>query len=195
MIKMVNKICPICKKEFIPYRNIQKYCSNKCLKVSRKEYLKLYKSLHKKYLKNKNKEYRLNHQEEIKEYRNSHRKEISICHQKYMKNRLKIDNYFRLICNIRSRIRIAIKRNSKKSSSIDLLGCSINRLKIHLEKQFKPGMSWTNYGFYGWHVDHIKPCSSFDLSKLKEQRKCFNWKNLQPLWAEENLQKYINYDK
>ena len=68
-----------------------------------------------------------------------------------------------------------------------LVGCSIDQLKQHLEFQFKPGMTWNNYG--KWHVDHKKPCASFDLSKPSEQRKCFNWKNLQPLWAEENLSK------
>jgi hypothetical protein len=47
-------------------------------------------------------------------------------------------------------------------------------------------MNWDNYGFYGWHIDHIRPCASFDLSKPSEQRKCFNYTNLQPLWATEN---------
>ena len=50
-------------------------------------------------------------------------------------------------------------------------------------------MSWDNYGLHGWHVDHIKPCASFDLSKPIEQRKCFNFNNLQPLWAIDNLRK------
>lgn len=50
-------------------------------------------------------------------------------------------------------------------------------------------MTWENYGFYGWHIDHIKPCDSFDLMNSKEQEKCFNYRNLQPLWAEENFKK------
>jgi len=54
-------------------------------------------------------------------------------------------------------------------------------------KQFKPGMTWDNYGYYGWHIDHKVPCSNFDLSKPEEQYKCFHYTNLQPLWAEENL--------
>ncbi len=48
-------------------------------------------------------------------------------------------------------------------------------------------MSWENYG--KWHVDHILPCASFDLGKPEEQFKCFNYKNLQPLWATDNLKK------
>ena len=57
-------------------------------------------------------------------------------------------------------------------------------LRLHLQSKFKPGMSFSNYG--KWHIDHIIPCSRFDLNKEEEQYKCFNYKNLQPLWAEEN---------
>jgi len=59
----------------------------------------------------------------------------------------------------------------------------------HIEKQFKPGMNWENYSLYGWHIDHIRPCASFDLTKEEEIQKCFHYSNLQPLWAEENLKK------
>ena len=69
------------------------------------------------------------------------------------------------------------------------MGCSIEELKIHLEKQFRDGMSWNNYGMYGWHIDHIKPCSAFDLTDLEQQKICFHYSNLQPLWAKENLSK------
>ena len=72
-----------------------------------------------------------------------------------------------------------------------LIGCSLEELKKHLESQFKPGMSWKNRGRNGWHIDHIKPCASFDLSKSEEQHKCFHYSNLQPLWAKENLRKGI----
>jgi len=74
-----------------------------------------------------------------------------------------------------------------------LVGCSIDQLKQHIEKQFKKGMSWDNWGIYGWHIDHIKPCASFDLTKESEQKKCFHYTNLQPLWAKENLKKYNHY--
>ena len=68
------------------------------------------------------------------------------------------------------------KKNSKKEL--------INAYK---QKQFKVGMSWSNYG--KWEIDHIKPCASFDLSKPREQRKCFHYTNLQPLWKLENRSK------
>lgn len=107
------------------------------------------------------------------------------------KNRLKTDINFKLLKNIRDRIRIAIKRNSKCDSTIKLIGCSIEFLKCYLQSQFKLDMSWSNYG--EWHIDHIKPCSSFDLSKPEEQELCFHFTNLQPLWALDNLQKSNKY--
>ena len=65
----------------------------------------------------------------------------------------------------------------------------MEKLKKHLEKQFQKGMTWNNYGMYGWHIDHIIPCSAFNLNLESEQRKCFNYTNLQPLWAIDNIKK------
>jgi hypothetical protein len=84
---------------------------------------------------------------------------------------------------------MAIKNNSKFGSTLTLLGCSIAFVKKHLEKQFKPGMTWKNHSQFGWHIDHIYPCASFDLSKPEEQQFCFHWSNLQPLWWYDNLEK------
>ena len=50
-------------------------------------------------------------------------------------------------------------------------------------------MTWENHTTHGWHIDHVKPCAVFDLSKPEEQKKCFHYTNLQPLWAKENLSK------
>jgi hypothetical protein len=68
-----------------------------------------------------------------------------------------------------------------------LVGCSIEELRLHLESQFVAGMTWANYG--EWHVDHIRPCAMFDLTQDAQQRECFNWSNLRPLWGVENLRK------
>jgi hypothetical protein len=70
-----------------------------------------------------------------------------------------------------------------------MLGCSFEFFKGYLEAQFKVGMTWDNHGVNGWHIDHIYPCSAFDLSKPEEQMKCFHYSNMQPLWANENILK------
>ena len=90
---------------------------------------------------------------------------------------------------LRSRLGNAIKRknSSKNNTTIELLGCSIYVLKGILEEKFKEGMTWENHG--DWHIDHIKPCASFNLLDEEEQKKCFHYTNLQPLWALENLSK------
>ena len=66
-------------------------------------------------------------------------------------------------------------------------------LKYHIESLFRPGMTWENYGFRGWHIDHIIPCSYFDLSIDENQLICFNFKNLQPLWQPDNFKKHNKF--
>lgn len=97
----------------------------------------------------------------------------------------------RLRANLAGALR---KRNIRKTNvSCDLFGCSIDFLMGWLENQFQEGMTWENWGreFYNgeksWHIDHIKPCNTFDLSKPEDQKKCFHYTNLRPLWETENL--------
>jgi len=94
-----------------------------------------------------------------------------------------------LIQNIRSRIRTVLKSKKKSEATIKLLGCSYEQFIKHFESLFQPGMTWENYGVHGWHIDHIIPCSAFDLAKEEEQKRCFHWMNLQPLWAKDNIRK------
>lgn len=75
----------------------------------------------------------------------------------------------------------------KAATTMELVGCSADDLRAHLERQFTDGMTWGNYG--DWHVDHVRPCSSFELTDPAQQRECFHWSNLQPLWAPDNLSK------
>lgn len=70
-----------------------------------------------------------------------------------------------------------------------IVGCSRPALIAHLESLFLPGMSWSNYGRKGWHVDHIKPCCTFDLTQHAQVLACFNFRNLRPLWAHEHLRR------
>jgi len=90
--------------------------------------------------------------------------------------------------NLRCRVRSVMKgKGTKSARTMELLGCSVEHLRAHLEHLFQPGMSWDNFGT--WHVDHIRPCASFDLTDPAQQRQCFHWLNLQPLWADDNRSK------
>lgn len=111
-------------------------------------------------------------------------------------NRKRMENnpILRVLSGLRTTIVRAIHNASgqKNSSFSSLLGCDTNFLKTHLERQFSDGMTWENYGFGEgkWVVDHIVPCSLFpDLTKEWQQKSCFNWQNLQPLWWLDNLRK------
>lgn len=89
--------------------------------------------------------------------------------------------------NLRSRLGVALKSTPKTFTTLQILGCTITELREHLATQFKPGMTWENYG--QWHIDHKIPCAAFDLTNSKQQSKCFHYTNLQPLWATDNLRK------
>lgn len=108
----------------------------------------------------------------------------------YHKNRYKIDILFKLSKILRSRLNKIIKLNNinKKNNTFNIVGCSPQFLKKYLENKFTEGMSWDNYGFYGWHIDHIIPLSS---AKTEEEiYKLTHYTNLQPLWAEDNRKKF-----
>ena len=79
------------------------------------------------------------------------------------------------------------KKNQKSDTTMKLTGCTLEKLKKHLENKFEDGMDWNNYGV--WHVDHIIPCAKFDLSNPGQQQICFHYTNLQPMWGEKNMQK------
>jgi len=180
----MNKFCKQCNREFKLEYNSQLYCSDNCRQEVRKDFEKKYrKSLKRQIYLNK---YRAEHKEEHKLLNLSWNKRNKKYRTEWQRNYCKNINN-RLKKNLRKRIWDALKFNYKSITTMKLIGCSIELLKSHLEKQFKSGMSWSNYG--KWHVDHIKPCASFDLSKTKEQKICFHYLNLQPMWEEENLSK------
>ena len=108
----------------------------------------------------------------------------------WYKNRIKTNSIFHLTINTRSRISNGLRSigSRKNCKTIEYLGCTFPFLKKHLENQFQSGMTWENYG-PAWHVDHIKPLATFDLSNQVEQSIAFNYKNLQPLFAMDNWKK------
>ncbi len=107
----------------------------------------------------------------------------------YLKERRHNKINERLAHNSRVRINVAIKGICKSIHTMELLGCTIDEFKMYLENKFREGMNWNNYGYRGWHIDHIKPCTMFDLTDSEQQKICFHYTNLQPLWAIDNFKK------
>lgn len=105
------------------------------------------------------------------------------------KKNVKNSEQWKAATRLRSQLRLLVKNISQSKRIIKLMGCDHQTLRQHLEKQFLPNMSWENYGRHGWHIDHIRPCKSFDLTIPEEQCKCFHYTNLQPLWAKDNHSK------
>lgn len=108
--------------------------------------------------------------------------------------RYREDPLFRLVRNLRRRVSLAVTSQSttKDETTLKLVGCTLEHLIGHLESQFREGQCWDNYG--QWHIDHIRPCASFDLSDPLQRKECFHWSNLQPLWGDENLAKRDQWD-
>jgi len=107
----------------------------------------------------------------------------------YEKNKTKNSLIHRLTKNLRTRLNTAIRRKYKSGSSVRDLGCSIQEFIVYMESLFQPGMTWDNWSRLGWHIDHIKPLSSFDLTNREELLTAVHYTNLQPLWAKDNISK------
>lgn len=110
-----------------------------------------------------------------KEYYINNKEKINLNAREKYKN----DINYKIKCILRSRFRLALKNNIKTSSSVKLLGCSLDFFKEWISYQFEDWMLWDNHGL--WELDHVKPCSSYNLLSIEEQKECFNWKNYQPL--------------
>jgi hypothetical protein len=157
---------------------------------------KRWRTEHDKETKEYNKQYYRDHKKEsylhTKKYYLEHNADVRISRNRRTKERLKTDINFKILKICRSRIQRAIKCNFKSSRSVNLLGCTIPELKLYIEKQWKPGMTWENWGRSEgdqWQIDHVIPCAFFDMSDPVEQYMCFNYENLQPLWWKENIEK------
>jgi hypothetical protein len=128
-----------------------------------------------------------------KNYLLQNRKHIIERTRVYRRRREKVDINFKLANYLRSRLTKIVSNNQKVGSAIRDLGCSVDDFKAHLESKFQLGMTWDNYG--SWHIDHIKPLSSFNLANLDEFKTACHYTNLQPLWAKDNLVKSSKYQE
>jgi len=111
----------------------------------------------------------------------------------YFKKRYYNDINYKLAYILRSRFKSALNGNKKGDSTISLIGCSLNEFKEHIQLQLKPEMTWDNQGLV-WEIDHILPCSSFNLSDVEQQKLCFNYTNLQPLFKTTSIAQSFGYD-
>lgn len=127
--------------------------------------------------------------ESSKKYKENHKDKISEYRKYYSNKRRKESEIIRMSENIRRRINSILKRKGfyKKNKTFSIVGCTPIQLKEHLESMFSDGMTWENYGFYGWHIDHIIPLSS--AKNEEELKKLCHYTNLQPLWCKDNLSK------
>ena len=99
----------------------------------------------------------------------------------------------KIAAKIRSRLHDAMENDYKTGYAVENLGCTIEFLKEYLEGKFTLGMTWENRS--EWHVDHIVPLSSFDLTNDEELKEACHYTNLQPMWAKDNLKKNDRYMK
>lgn len=120
-------------------------------------------------------------------YLKANKEKITRDKRAYMARRMAENPSARIANILRTRIGIALSGRCKSASTLNLLGCDLEHFRFHLESQFTEGMTWENHG--EWHIDHIQPCASFNLEDEDEQRKCFHYTNMQPLWASDNLRK------
>ncbi len=197
-------------KEKIAER-VSKYYQKNKLEITAKN--EAYRKKNRKEIAAKSREYYYGNKDEVlrknKEYRKKNKDEIAVRRKDYRKKNLKQENArklwyrhnsinYKLGCNLRSRLRTAIKCGYKAGSAVRDLGCSVDFLKNYLESMFyqhkETGdeMSWGNWGVQRvngprmWNIDHIVPLSSFDLTDRQQFLEAFHYTNLQPLWAEEN---------
>ena len=180
LLKNKEKIA-IQKKEW-KKRNEEK------VKLSEKKY----------YLKNREKrikyqrEYRSIHQREQREFSRKYyfknKERLSKNNTRNARERRKTNPSFKILESLRRRMLHALKGKNKSASTMNLLGVkNIEIVWQRLESLFQDGMTRENHGI--WHIDHITPCTAFDLTDPEQQKKCFHYTNLQPLWASDNIRK------
>ncbi len=175
--------CSRCKKSFEESESYNRKLCSLC-RVQKKQYR--LRNLDK--IRQQSNDYRMLHRDNLNQYLRDYRKQNRNSINEFKRNRHQNDIQYKLGHNLRSRLRSALKRNTKVGSAVKDLGCTIDELKLWLEDQFQSGMTWDNYGTY-WHIDHIIPLASFDLTDLGQFKKACHWFNLQPLRAEDNLSK------
>lgn len=175
---------------------------NKEYRLNNKTKIRKYQNTYRLNNKEKMKQWRIENRDKIEQYKIKNKKKISERHSTHTKHRYNTNVKFKIKYLLRTRVYKALKGENKSLPTMFLIGCEIDYFMYHIQCQFTKRMNWDNHGagnhgkgMKEWHIDHIKPCDSFDLSKPLQQRKCFHYSNMQPLWATINLQKRYKYDR
>lgn len=139
-------------------------------------------------------------QESYKQYNRDYKKRdyVKIKEKERRRKKEKENVNFRLAIRIHSRLNFALKGTQKDRANHkteELIGCTISFYRAHIESQFTEGMSWDNWTYSGWHLEHIIPCKAFNLKDPIQKMACFNWRNMRPLWGKLNLSKGWKYNK
>jgi len=132
-----------------------------------------------------------------RKYNEENRYNLNEYHRKWKQNIRNIDVNYKIKENTSRRIRYELNtllKGKKTKRTTEYIGCTIEELKVHIEQQFKNGMNWENYGSY-WHIDHIIPCSAWNLSIEEDNMLCWNFRNLQPLESSLNQSKKDFYEE
>lgn len=143
--------------------------------------LELYKEIKQK----SDTKYRLENAEKIKASRHARKHKINA----YQNERYATDPKYAMVKRLSASLNQSLRRAraNKTTNTMKLVGCTSEELMVYLESQFLSGMTWENRRM--WHIDHILPCASFDLTDPEQQKKCYHYSNLRPLWAKLNLAK------
>ncbi len=137
-------------------------------------------------------EYYAKNKERVRDYQQSwmaeNEEKMRAYRREYMREYRRTNPNYAIRHRVSNRIRELVI-GGKATSTTEYLGCSINELRAHLEAQFTGGMDWNRFLAGDIHIDHIRPCCSFDLTDPEQQKTCFHWTNLRPLWKVDNLKK------
>ena len=191
------KVCSKCGGDPQPLEDFNWYTASngekkrrpECKSCSR-EMCRQYKARNRGKIADYNKTYKAEHREEISvynhEYNKANREAIQKRQNKQHHERKKADPNYRITCYFRSKLNSIIKGKSRDCAS--LVECSYQSFKEWLTLQFEPDMSFDNYGIV-WSIDHVNPCSNFDLTDDDNVYVCFHWSNLKPVYIMDNYKK------
>lgn len=217
------KICN-CKRAMMNYnknrekrlKNMKEYREKNNDKISQymKIYVKEYYKKNKSKILHANKKWKIDNQEQWarymkeyrmsvktleynKNYRDTHKEQTLKYAKKWRIKKYNNDIKFQLNVRLSNAIYTSIFGNKNGRHWETLVDYTLDQLISHLEKQFKPNMSWENYGLHGWHIDHIRPIASFNFNSPEDEefKQCWALENLQPLWSEQNWKKSDKWEQ